>query len=41
MEHMNKNRILEIAFETIKDSTEWGQNVKIKVMVIMQMGLLG
>ena len=24
MEHINKNRILEIAFETIKDSTEWG-----------------
>lgn len=21
---MDKNRILEIAFETIKDSTEWG-----------------
>ena len=24
MEHINKNRVLEIAFETIKDSTEWG-----------------
>ena len=22
--HMDKNRVLEIAFETIKDSTEWG-----------------
>lgn len=24
MDKIDKNRILEIAFETIKDSTEWG-----------------
>lgn len=27
---MDRNKIIEIAFETIKDSTEWGRDCKSK-----------